>query len=67
MRLISSLSNLPADKQAEIEAEALELYKQDPALAEEFLTNYSVGVANKIAKQWWDLGDMLWVRFNNRF
>jgi dipeptidase len=54
-------------KQAEVEAEALELYNQDPALAEEYLTNYSVGLANRIMEQWWELGDRLWVRFNNRF
>ena len=54
-------------KQAEVEAEALELYNQDPAKAEAFLTEYSVGLANKMAEQWWKLGDQLWVSFNNRF
>ncbi len=54
-------------KQAEVEQKALELFNQDPALAEAFLTEYSVGLAKKTAELWWQLGDQLWVRFNNRF
>ena len=30
-------------------------------------TDYSVSLANRVVEQWWDLGDQLWVRFNNRF
>jgi len=54
-------------KQAEVEQKALELFNQDPALAEAFLTEYSLGLAKKTAERWWQLGDQLWVRFNNRF
>jgi dipeptidase len=53
--------------QASIEEEALALYRRDPALAEVFLTEYSVGWANRTAERYWQLGDQLWVRFNNLF
>ena len=54
-------------RQASFEAEALALFQEDPALAEAFLTEYSVGLANRTAARWWELGDQLWVRFNNVF
>ena len=54
-------------RQAQIEEEALALFRRDPALAENFLTEYSVGLANRTAERYWELGDQLWVRFNNRF
>lgn len=54
-------------KQAEVEAKALELYQEDPALAEAFLTEYSLEVAKRAVERYWQLGDELWVRFNNRF
>jgi dipeptidase len=54
-------------RQAEVEAEALALYNQDPARAAAFLTEYSHGWANRAVEQYWQLGDELWVRFNNLF
>ncbi len=54
-------------RQAAIEEEALALYRRDPALAEAFLTEYSHGLANRTVERYWDLGDELWVRFNNLF
>jgi dipeptidase len=54
-------------RQASLEQEALALYQQDPALAEAFLTEYSVGLANQTVERYWRLGDELWVRFNNSF
>jgi hypothetical protein len=54
-------------KQASFEEEALALFKRDPAGLEAFLTDYSVGLADKTAARYWELGDQLWVRFNNRF
>ena len=53
--------------QADVEQRALELFKQDPDLAEAFLTEYSLGLAKKTAERYWLLGDRLWVRFNNWF
>ena len=54
-------------RQASFEEEALALYQRDPALAEAFLTEYSVGLANQTVERYWRLGDELWVRFNNSF
>ena len=54
-------------RQASVEEEALALFRQDPALAEAFLTEYSVGLANRTVERYWLLGDQLWVRFNNMF
>jgi len=54
-------------QQAAVEEEALALFRQDPARAQAFLTDYSVGLANRTADRYWELGDLLWVRFNNRF
>jgi dipeptidase len=53
--------------QAGIEAEAVALYRQSPARAAEFLTEYSHGWANRATERYWKLGDELWVRFNNVF
>lgn len=55
------------ERQASLEEEALALYHRDPALAEAFLTDYSVGLANRTVERYWQLGDQLWVRFNNVF
>ncbi len=44
---------------------AQELYKQDPARALEFLTDYTINYANSVVKAWWDLGDFLLVKYNH--
>jgi dipeptidase len=54
-------------RQGPFEEQALALFKRDPAGLEAFLTDYSVGLANHTAQRYWDLGDQLWVRFNNNF
>ncbi|MGW8266228.1 MAG: dipeptidase [Longimicrobiales bacterium] len=54
-------------RQAEIEAEALALYEQDPARAEAFLTQYVHDLANATVERYWRLGDELWTRFNRLF
>jgi dipeptidase len=54
-------------RQATVEEEALALYRQDPVLAEAFLTEYSHSLANQAVERYWRLGDELWVRFNNLF
>jgi hypothetical protein len=53
--------------QADVEAEALALFEDDPAKAEAFLTDYTLRLADETAQKYWDLGDRLWVRFNNLF
>lgn len=54
-------------KQKEIEEEALRLYKTDPVKAEEFLTRYCQGIANKAVEDYWKLGELLWSKYNNIF
>ncbi len=54
-------------KQKEIEEEALRLYKADPAKAEDFLTKYCHGIANKAVEDYWKLGELLWSKYNNSF
>jgi hypothetical protein len=54
-------------RQASIEEEALSLYNRDPSQAEAFLTQYSLGLASRTVERYWELGDQLWVRFNNLF
>jgi dipeptidase len=53
--------------QAKVEAEAIELYKQDPAKAEAFLTAYSHRVANGAVDAYWKLADDLWSKYTNLF
>jgi dipeptidase len=53
--------------QARIEAEAVALYKQDPAKAREFLTKYSHGIANGAVDAYWKLADDLWSKYTNYF
>jgi dipeptidase len=54
-------------RQAEIEAEAQRLYRQDPARAEEYLTRYCVDLAERTVARYWLLGDEVWTRYNNVF
>ena len=53
------------DRSPAIEKTALELYKQDPALAIEYITDYCNTHADKVVQAWWDLGDALLVKYNH--
>ncbi|MFQ5953061.1 MAG: dipeptidase [Candidatus Omnitrophota bacterium] len=53
--------------QAGIDKAALELYGKDPALAKEFLTNYSINNANSVVKQWWQLYDKLMQKYTDGY
>lgn len=53
------------EKVPHIDTTAKALYEQDPVLAAEFLTDYCVANANKIVDAWWDLGDLLLVKYNH--
>jgi len=44
---------------------AHELYKKNPALAIEFLTDYCINNANSVVNSWWELGNQLLVKFNH--
>jgi len=53
--------------QARVEEEAVRLYKQDPEKAREFLTKYSVDIANGAVNAYWKLAEELWSRYTNYF
>ena len=61
----NALEDMYADAQAGIEASALELHKKDPALAKEFLTNYTSMAATTAVQSWKKLGEFLIVRYND--
>ena len=53
------------DNQKKIEAEALKLYNpQKPAACINFLTKYTCEQADKAVDKAWDLGDLLWTKYN---
>jgi dipeptidase len=53
--------------QSRIEAEAVALYKQDPARARAYLTKYSHDMANGAVDAYWKLADDLWGKYTNLF
>jgi dipeptidase len=54
-------------EQAQIEEEALRLYKEDPQKAKEFLTKYCLDIANDAVAAYWTLGDNLWGKYARYF
>jgi dipeptidase len=55
------------EAQAQIEEEALSLYKEDPAKAKQFLTEYCIKTAEDAVAAYWKLGDDLWASFARYF
>ncbi len=53
------------DRTATIDQFAADLFKKDPANAVRFLTDYSLGNANRVIDAWWKLGDDLLVKYNH--
>jgi dipeptidase len=53
--------------QAKVEEEALLLYKQNPAKAQEFLTSYCVKMAEDAVAAYWKLHDDLWGSYTQYF
>jgi dipeptidase len=51
--------------QKQIEDEAMNLYKKDPKLAREFLTNYSNGKMNKVTEMFLNLRDQIITKYTN--
>jgi dipeptidase len=49
----------------EIDRQAVELYKKNPAKSSEFLTAFCLNNAENVVRAWWQLGDDLLVRFNH--
>lgn len=50
-----------------IEKIALDLYKSDPELMVQFLTDYSVGHAEQVVKRWRKLGEYLLTKYNDGY
>jgi hypothetical protein len=55
------------EDQKRIEDEALKLHKKSPEEAIDYLTGYSVGLAEKITEAYWKLGDDLWTKYDEKF
>jgi dipeptidase len=53
--------------QPAIEQAALMLYKTDPKLAREYLTNYCVDNANNVVSEWWKLFDYLIAKYRSGY
>lgn len=51
--------------QKEIESNALEMYKESPAKAKEYLTKYTVRTAQNMLDGWKKLGEFLIVKYND--
>ncbi len=63
----SEIENREFAMQTSIDKAASDLYKKDPALAREYLTNYSTDNANQVVKEWWELLDMLLQKYNDGY
>jgi dipeptidase len=50
-----------------IEKRAADLYKENPDLAREYLTDYSNIMASRVAEEWWKLADYLVVKYNDGY
>jgi hypothetical protein len=51
----------------DIEKKALELYKEDPKKAIEFVNGYSNDFARAVVSRMWEVGDELWTKYTNGF
>ena len=54
-----------AAQSAEVDKKALELAKEDPEKAREYLTNYTNECMEKVEKAWWQLNWTLITKYNN--
>lgn len=61
----TQFEDLVLAKTPAIDKAAHELYRQDPAQAVIFLTDYSISNANKVVDAWWELGDYLLIKYNH--
>ncbi len=52
------------DRTTEIDEKAMKLYKKSVAEAKEYLTDYCNNNANLVVDAWWNLGNMLLVKYN---
>ncbi len=50
-----------------VETAALQLYKKDPELAREYLTNFGIGNAERIVEEWWTFSELLIAKYDDGF
>ncbi|MFC2133216.1 dipeptidase [Bacteroidota bacterium] len=55
------------NSQTEVEKKALELYKDDPVKAKQFLTDYGIKCGEKVVNKAWELGDQFWTKYDEKF
>lgn len=53
--------------QPAVEKAALELYKNDPAMAQRFITDYSINFANRVVSAYWTLFEDLMGKYNDGY
>ena len=55
------------NNQKQVEEKALKLLNKDRKKAVSFLTEYSIQWGEKVVDQAWDLGDLLWTKYDEKF
>jgi dipeptidase len=55
------------DRQATVEQQAVQMYKQDPGKARAFLTGYTGQWGSYVIDKAWKLGDYLWTKYDEKF
>ena len=61
------IETLEMEIQAAVETAASELYQKRPSLARKFLTDYCTDNANRVVGQWWELAEMLIVKYDDGY
>ena len=63
----SELENEFYANQPELEKKAVELFKQDPKKAQQFITEYSCKNAQQVVDEWWNLSDYLIAKYSDGY
>ena len=50
-----------------MDEKALQLLKENPEKAKELLTQFGIQWGNKVVQEAWDLGDLLWTKYDEKF
>jgi dipeptidase len=53
--------------QNRVEAEALQLFRENPDQSKQYLTQYSMEWGEKAVERCWKLGDFLWTKYDEKF
>ncbi|MBN1154627.1 C69 family dipeptidase [candidate division KSB1 bacterium] len=55
------------DEQPQVEEEAMKLYQRDKKKAIRYLTDYSIRWGDTTVSKCWELGDLLWTKYDEKF